>query len=48
MIFGYARVSTSDQNFDAQLDQLRDAGAERVFDLPPPLIPRRNVESAHP
>jgi DNA invertase Pin-like site-specific DNA recombinase len=32
MIIGYARVSTSDQNLDAQLDQLRDAGAEKVFE----------------
>lgn len=32
MIFGYARVSTSEQNLDAQLDRLREAGAERVFE----------------
>jgi len=32
MIIGYARVSTSDQNLDAQLDRLREAGAERVFE----------------
>ncbi len=31
MIFGYARISTRDQQLDAQLDQLRDAGAERIF-----------------
>jgi len=32
MIIGYARVSTSDQNLDAQLNRLREARAERIFE----------------
>jgi len=31
MIYGYARVSTDGQSVDAQLRQLREAGAEKVF-----------------
>src|SRR5208337_1279387 len=31
MIVGYARVSTDGQTVDAQVKQLRDAGAEKIF-----------------
>ena len=31
MIYGYARVSTDGQSVDAQVKQLRAAGADQVF-----------------
>ncbi|MCA8830194.1 recombinase family protein [Hymenobacter pini] len=31
MNFGYARVSSKDQNLDTQLKELTDAGADRIF-----------------
>lgn len=30
-IIGYARVSTTDQNIDLQVNALKDAGAQRIF-----------------
>ena len=32
MMFGYARVSTKDQNLDLQRYALNKAGAERIFE----------------
>ena len=31
MKFGYARVSTSDQSLDIQIQKLKDAGCDRIF-----------------
>lgn len=31
LIFGYARVSTVEQNIDTQLEQLNNAGCQRIF-----------------
>ncbi|MBR2522030.1 MAG: recombinase family protein, partial [Coriobacteriales bacterium] len=28
---GYARISTADQNLNAQVDALKDAGCEKVY-----------------
>lgn len=31
MLLGYSRVSTQDQNLDRQIDQLKEAGCEKIF-----------------
>ncbi len=31
MIFGYARVSTQEQNLDSQIDLLKNTGCEKIY-----------------
>jgi len=48
MLIGYARVSTSDQKIDLQLDALQQAGCERLFQdvMSSPRLDRPGLQEA--
>ena len=47
MIFGYARVSTDDQNLSLQIDALTHYGIDKLFQEQFGFIPQRGETISH-
>ncbi|PEJ27234.1 hypothetical protein CN689_24295 [Peribacillus butanolivorans] len=45
MIFGYSRVSSSDQNLDQQKQELQNYGCEHIVEEEKSVLDRRNMKN---